>query len=636
MQIQWNFPNNGCGQSKGVSDSGIETFTGEEIKSFTREICQNSLDAAVFNADNTPKTVRIEFQHHLIESKQIPGYIDYAFKIKQAEKYWSGNEKCSAFLQRASAAINSKYTSVLRVSDYNTTGLSSPYEYNNDGWYALTKLDGGATKSNDKTGSFGIGKNAPFCNSDYRLVFYRTLNQDNEIAAQGMSRFISFPEDLNDIMHTMTTGMGYYGNPDGNLPVQTIPELDKLNKRKDIGTDVFVYGFNGGEKWDEKVICEVVENFFIPIHRKLLTVIVNNQTIDNNTLASIIQKNKTKVKDAYSFYQALNNSETQIFEKSFHGMGTFKLRVFVDQTQKLNRQVLITRASGMKLFAFKRISKIIMFSAILEIEGEKLNKYFRDMETPAHDKWMPARCSGNTKQAKEYYNELNEWVRGTIQGLGEYCCDDEIEAVLDGVLQEEIEGSLQSKDETIEKIENTGIVFQQHELTSSSKGFLYTQTDNTNDKGRKRNISGVVDKNGVLPTTRNLSGTRHRSTRDNHKGREEVNGHDTVHKNTGKKASEPLINTRIIKRQQGLYTISFTLPRNIKPGRLEVVAVGENGKANKLRVYEAKNIKGFSGLRTNKNSISFNSIVGQQKVVLEISLLNNHDYAMEVNVYEHS
>lgn len=41
----WNFPGNGNGQIRGLADAGIETFTGDEIRSLARETCQNSLDA---------------------------------------------------------------------------------------------------------------------------------------------------------------------------------------------------------------------------------------------------------------------------------------------------------------------------------------------------------------------------------------------------------------------------------------------------------------------------------------------------------------------------------------------------------------------------------------------------------------
>ena len=46
---KWNFPSNNYGQIFGIADSGVETFKGTPIKSLAREICQNSLDAALEN-----------------------------------------------------------------------------------------------------------------------------------------------------------------------------------------------------------------------------------------------------------------------------------------------------------------------------------------------------------------------------------------------------------------------------------------------------------------------------------------------------------------------------------------------------------------------------------------------------------
>ena len=146
----------------------------------------------------------------------------------------------------------------------------------------MTKIDGGATKSGDAGGSYGIGKNAPFSNSTLRLVFYRTLNEDNEIAAQGMSRLVSFL-DLNDSTVT-TTGVGYYGNPENNMPVPQIPELDKLNERSQMGTDVFIYGFNDAqETWERQMFVEILDNFLIAIYKGKLEVSIQNETLKSTS-----------------------------------------------------------------------------------------------------------------------------------------------------------------------------------------------------------------------------------------------------------------------------------------------------------------------------------------------------------------
>lgn len=537
MSNEWKFPHNGFGQVRGVSDAGIETFTGTEIQSLAREICQNSLDASVEGSD---AIVRVDFEQYKIPSLEIPGYKQYASKIKKAYDYWStkNSVKTISVLKRAWNAITKQKTTVLRISDFNTTGLSHPYEDSEEGWNALTKLDGGATKTGDKAGAFGIGKNAPFANSDYRLVFYRTLNEAHETAAQGMSRFISFPEDLNDSMNTMTTGIGYYGNPEGNLPVASIYELEKLYKRNEIGTDVFVYGFNAGLDWENNVIYEVLENFLMSIHKNLLSVTVGREKINSSTLPRYLSTYNAKIKNAYWYYQVLVRPETKVFTRDFHGLGTLKLSVLVDSSEKLNRKVLITRTSGMKLFALGNMSRIISFSGVLEMEGKELNEFFREMETPSHDKWLPSRHSTNVPLAKEYYGELKEWIRDCIQTLGEHSSDDEIEVEgLSGVLQKESDKTAQSdgnpENNNKESLQDTigSIVIQPRTPKNKPKGLFYGSEGNAKSKSMK--TEGTVDPNGENSATRHLGGTRHRSKKDPHKGNAMPGGHDTVHKRYG-------------------------------------------------------------------------------------------------------
>lgn len=584
-------------------------------------------------------TVRVEFEQYRIASLDIPGYEQYASKIKKAYDYWSkkNSEKTIKVLTKALNSIKQQTTIVLRISDFNTTGLSHPYEDSDEGWNALTKLDGGATKTGDKAGAFGIGKNAPFTNSNYRLVFYRTLNEAQETAAQGMSRFISFPEDINDSMNTMTTGIGYYGNPQGNLPVNSINELEQLCKRTEVGTDVFVYGFNAGTDWEGNVINEVLENFLMAIHKRLLSVTVANRKIDSLTLSRYLGTYNAKVKNAYWYYQVLTRPETKLFTRDFHGLGTLKLSVLVDSSEKLNKKILITRSSGMKLFALGNMSRIISFSGILEMEGKELNEFFREMETPAHDKWLPSRHSTNVSLAREYNNELRDWIRECIQTLGEHSSDDEIEvAGLAGVLQKESDKATQRGDDNKESLQDTigSITIQPRTSKSNPKGLLY----GSEGSGKSKNIDteGSVGTDGDDPTTRNLSGTRHRSKKDMHKGKATIGGHDTVHKRYGGDMIQELKNVRVIKTSRNTYRVSFILPRDIREGHVEVVTVGENGKSNRLAIYSASELMGCTGIKKSSEGVCFSSMKGNEKVQFEIALLDNRDYAMEVNVYEHN
>ena len=80
---KWNFPENGNGQIKGISDAGIETFNGKELKALTRETIQNSLDAS-----NSEKPVKVCFFKHRIFNKNIPGIEEYTNAVKNALNYW--------------------------------------------------------------------------------------------------------------------------------------------------------------------------------------------------------------------------------------------------------------------------------------------------------------------------------------------------------------------------------------------------------------------------------------------------------------------------------------------------------------------------------------------------------------------
>lgn len=636
MSANWSFPNNGGGQIRGISDAGIETFTGTEIQSLAREICQNSLDASDLK---TKESVHVEFKRYIINTDEIPGYADYREKIHKAKNYWASkrSEKTNTYLDIASKAISKPNTYVLRISDYNTIGLLDPYGESDDGWNALIKIDGGATKTGDKAGAFGIGKNAPFCNSDYRLVFYRTLNDDGEVAAQGVSRFISFPEDLNDTRNTMTTGIGYYGNTEGNLPINVISELDNLNTRDKVGTDVFVYGFNANSNWATDVTCEILNNFLMAIYRKQLSVSVENYSITSENLSKYVHRYETNLKEAVCYYKVLTNPTTKIFTKDFHGLGKLKLRVLVDSGDKLNRKILVTRTSGMKLFAIGNISRLIIFSGILEMQGRELNEYFREMETPAHDKWLPTRYTKNQTQAKEYHNELKQWIRDIVLSLGEYSSDEEIEVEgLGGVLQKESSVATQQGESKREELYDTiGNVVVQPQVCASSKAKGLFYGTNGNGQSQMRDTEGTVGK-GQFPTTRILGGHRTRVKKEAHKGTPTSGGHDIVHERYGGNTNQPLENLRIIKAGVGKYKVSFTAPKDISSGHIEIVAVGENGKYNKLHIKTAKEMLNCCNVGSNGVTVSFSKMKANEKAAIEFSLADSRDYAMEVNMYEHN
>lgn len=563
--IGWNFPSNVGGAINGVADSGVEIFRGKEIPSLAREICQNPLDAAI----DEKSTVTVEFQRYNITPKDIPDVQSFKKVLDACLAFWTGkSEKTVAFIRQAIYKLKgSAVSSVLRISDFNTTGLAEPFNYRAlTGWNTLTKINGGAIKSDDKAGNFGIGKNAPFANSLFRLIFYRTLNTKGERAAQAVAKLISFDLDAWNI----ASGTGYYGETQGNMPVQNISvqnisALDKIYKRIKRGTDVFIYGFNGGETWEEELTSALIENFLVSVYRDKLRVKVQGREIDKATLGAVVNDN------AANYYKILTGDKAvKTFEENFHGLGKLKLGVLVDPTTKLNRRVLIVRKSGMKLFELDRFPRTLNFTAILELEGLKLNAFFRQMETPDHTNWEPTRHPTYPTRAKQYLVELKSWVRDTISKL--------------------------SKENISDEIEVPGIITPNNDSDPTPPIIFDTKKPPRNPPRPPR-----LPKPPKPP------------------------------KSDKSLTCEKL---RVIEVDDKSYRLILKVSRNVLRGRIAISAVGESNSKEKLSVTRVASFSENIQIMTVGEEIAFRKLRGKVDVRINFKLQDDKNYALGVDVYE--
>ena len=620
----WNFPSNGGGKQRGIADAGISTFTGKKISSLAREICQNSLDAV--KDENFPVTV--EFCLHEISTTEMPACGKYRDILRRCRDFWQHTDKARNFFTAALDKLKCPKISVLRISDFNTTGLAEPFNPDAQiGWNTLTKIDGGATKTGDAAGSFGIGKNAPFTNSYLQLVFYRTLNLDGEIAAQGMARLVSFRLDAQNV----AAGIGYFGNPQGNMPVTAIDELDKIFPRDDSGTDIFVYGFNGDENWANLLFDALVENFLVAIYRDKLRVKVQAVTLDKQSLGKLVKDN------AANYYEILTgDGDIKIFERDFFGMGTVKLRVLCDPKLTLNRKVLIVRKTGMKLFELDRFPRGISFTAILELDGRRLNEFFREMETPSHDSWEPSRYEKNPKLAKKYLDELKRWIRETISNLGADNFSDEVNVEgLSRMLDFDdaaIDGGNSNQVETLDNPAPTeNFSLQKLSPTVNTPKTSLTTTGG-NDNSKTQRTTGDVTDTGTKPAIRTPTGTRQRKTRQTHTGEENPDGEDIVDIPVGQSVACDKV--RVIKVGDKKYRLIVNVGQKISSGYVEIFAVGEDGKREKLSVARANSVDANSKTQALGDKIVFKSLRGGKDAKIIFELADESNYTLEVAVYE--
>ncbi len=281
----WNFPLNDDGQVNGLNDPGIETFKDNPLASLAREILQNSKDAV---PNSSTKPVEVHFQRLDLPLADFPGLKEFKLSLESCLAFWKNSAQTVAFFKEALRVLNGPTVPVLKISDFNTTGLTVGKDGGDrdSSWFRLTKAVGSSDKSAGKLGSFGIGKHAPYACSNLRTVFYGTKDSEGAVAFQGVSKLVSH---LTPAKKT-TQGPGYFGVKKGNKPVLAFDGVAQLFERKRVGADVYIMGFHDFPDWESKIIKSVIESFFLAIHEETLIVKIGKTTLNKLSLPAQIEK----------------------------------------------------------------------------------------------------------------------------------------------------------------------------------------------------------------------------------------------------------------------------------------------------------------------------------------------------------
>lgn len=498
---QWNFPSaNGLG-AQGISNGGVETFKGTLISSLTREICQNSLDAGRGN-----KPVRLEFLQTEITKESFPGYDMLKKYMYDAKTYWEerDNKKSIEFFKNACDILESNHIPILRISDFNTTGLvGSDDPKENSPWFSMVCSEGISNKSGSNSGSFGIGKSSIYAASSLRTVFFNTKDVEEKKAVQGVSKLTTFITN-----NEKKYGHGFYGEvqPDGSTSCcDSIKEIEQIYTRNESGTDIFIMGFNNFSNWKDTVIISLLEYFLLAICNDELQVKVQDLIVSKINVKSLLEKYKdfpNGCLSAFNYYQVLCSDEEEYINENLinNVSGSVKLKVKIFKDTLSNRTVLMSRSNGMKLFDKNRISSSIQFSAILTMEGDELSQYFARMEDPTHSSWQPDRYDKEKKikEADKVLKKLYKWIKDTIVKKGSESYGEEIDVKgMEGLLPEFYD--LSSKNNKLESLENkkSTITINRKRKEKASISFKTESLGNTYYEFQG---NGTLDTNGEHDT----------------------------------------------------------------------------------------------------------------------------------------
>lgn len=420
----WFFPVANFGTKQGLNDSGLETFLDKPLQALVRETIQNSLDA---RRTGVSEPVKVKFDFFDRPSKDIPGMDSLREEyIPKALASWDKESKEYEHLRSMEKDLkNSSTVKILRIADYNTTGLD---ERN---WDALVKETGVSSKRDTQAaGSKGIGKNAPFAASSLRVVIYNTKTVTYERSI-GVMIGVSYAEQ--DGGDGISQSRGYLGSQ-YNKPFNH--QYSFFRDRDEVGTDVFVVGvkreYAGAQA---SIILSALEHFMLSIHNGTLEVAVDGVSITKETLIEHVDSlaasidddiELNKLKNIRCYLDVLNNPDAKVikldksFVKRYDFINSVDDATFMllpaDPLSSTNK-VLLARKSGMTIKE-RPFRMGVYFSGIFQATGDDLNTFLRKLESAEHDEWVAERADYEERPiARRFLRELGEFLKENVRSL---------------------------------------------------------------------------------------------------------------------------------------------------------------------------------------------------------------------------
>jgi hypothetical protein len=424
------------GESEGLSDSGVENFRDKPFTAVARETGQNSRDARL----DLSKPVRLTFDVVTIRSADFPSIDEFRrtarLCLKKATR--PKNEKERGFFEQAVRALDASEIKILRISDFNTTGVKGPCEEGNP-FHALAKSDGVSAKEDVSSGgSFGIGKNAAFALSDIQTAFISTRYKDDV----GVERVLCMGKTL-FISHTGEDGQerrrkGYWGKIAGYMPLDEPGEIPKWLLRDSQGTSIFSICMRDNRSdWRYEMAAAIIINFFAAIERQEMEFEIDNGALklNRNTLQALFQDRRVldavkqsnegvAFETAKTLHGCLIDEKTTLTTLDVSGLGNVQMRVLL--RDGLGYTIGIIR-NGMYITdnlakfnePFKRFPLHREFAIVIEPDTKVEGEWFKRLENPQHDDLSADRITDPDlrAQGKRAFERLAKQIRDRIRQL---------------------------------------------------------------------------------------------------------------------------------------------------------------------------------------------------------------------------
>ncbi|MBI4973538.1 hypothetical protein HZC27_02940 [Candidatus Roizmanbacteria bacterium] len=401
----------GVAEETGFHDPLIYNFSAEDIHyTLTREAIQNIVDAK----DLTQKRpARAEFEIFKMFPKSLPDAEKlteiYASCWRQSKD--DKDEEAEDFFKKAYDHMHNNISfNVMKISDYNTTGLYGDENDRGGAYYKLMKMAGSSNKTEGMGGSHGLGKGAYFRPSLFRTIFVSSIWEKNQHVFQGKLRLVSHKQ--NDVMKQ---GIGVYSSP----AVRDSELIPKEFRREKQGTSIYILGFEDCQHWQKRMVESVLRYFWLAIHDNLLEVRIGDSFIDYTNIEDYVYDffSAEDLSDAFNPISYLKAyKEGELFEQNLPVIGNVKLRILMQKNYP--KRIEFFRNTGM-VIQNKGFNIGKGFAGVFFTPDE--NGILRKMEDPTHSKWskdVPSRIKlEDIQKYAKAEKELNKFIRSTIKSL---------------------------------------------------------------------------------------------------------------------------------------------------------------------------------------------------------------------------
>ncbi len=402
---KWYFADQPNGQEVGPNNAMEQSFKTHPYASLVRESIQNSLDAVLDKSE--PVVVKFSFME--MQGVDYPEFFELQHHIQGCVDYFPNNHNAKVtYGEMCKLFEGNKYhdhLGFIRVSDYNTKGMTYEEGNTDTPFYAFVRSAGVTVKDDSSAGgSFGFGKAAYYLLSPINTIIVSTCTEDYKKYFEGAASLCT-----HTYKGAKKMAFGYYDDQNGK-PITEESDIPAKFRRSEPGTDINILGFdmNDTDEAIQEMTEAVLRNFWMAIYDGKLVVKINDEVeIRKDNIEELMEQHfvdtddNTRKAGYYNprpYFDAVRLTGTSgkylFFEDELPLLGHVCLFVF--KKKGATDKIAFMRALRMLVYAKRTKTNYGMYG-VFYCDSEKGNDLLRNMENPAHDEWKSSNWRVNGK-----------------------------------------------------------------------------------------------------------------------------------------------------------------------------------------------------------------------------------------------